>query len=117
MLKTKTKRTAKRFINHLYGMLPKGVRHIPVRIIWNYPALRGRDDEYGFGVFLFDSEKPPTIFVAGAKQGKRELLNTIAHEFAHYMQWLEGLDMYSPKRETEAEETAKVLVKGWCKNG
>lgn len=68
----------------------------------------------GFGVFVKpESENEiPAIYIAGdIPNNDFEIVETLAHEYRHFMQWCNGEDFF----EEQAENFAKKVVEKLCK--
>lgn len=93
-----------------------GVPFIKVNIIWQAPSLVTETGEYGFGLFFWPKEKGDKeveIYVAGKKIGKTGIMSVLAHEFAHYRQWLDGQNMDAEHIECEAEHMGLEAMGKW----
>lgn len=102
------KQAIQQFINwlHQYGELP----YIHIHVIYQAPAL----DLNGtpcFGVFIQEPEtaKAIAIYAAGAKWPKQVVMQTIAHEWGHYLHFIKGL----PSCEEAAEDYAIRAMKNY----
>lgn len=107
------KQAIQQFINwlHKYGGLP----YIPIKVIYQAPAL----NVYGtmcFGVFSTVGEvgsnsglKAHSICVAGGHWPKQVVMQTIAHEWGHYLHFAKGL----PACEEAAEDYAIRAMKNY----
>lgn len=95
------KQEIQHFINWLqnYGSLP----YIKIRVIYKAPVLKCGGVDC-FGVFMTNGErtKAEAIYVAGGKWPKSVVMQTIAHEWAHYLHFETGL----PDCEESADEYA-----------
>lgn len=113
----KSKDKARRFSNWLFHEF--GVQRIPVHVHWHHPSIVTESGSCGFGVFVRGGSNPVEIHVAGKVIGTTGVLFTIAHEFAHYLQFLNGLDMTDPHIEEDAHAVEVVLYGAWLmhKNG
>lgn len=85
-----------------------------VVILPGYPAVEGGDGGYGFGVY---DPKQKTMWIAGDPGGedipeneKEDVIcETIAHEYIHHVQNVEGRSF----DESEAEEQAEDIFTRW----
>ena len=85
-----------------------------VVIVPGYPAIEGEDGDYGFGVYL---PKQKVMWIAGDPGGedipvdeKEDIIcETIAHEYVHHVQSVEGRSF----DESEAEEQAEDIFIRW----
>lgn len=71
-------------------------------------------DGVGFGVFVKpESEnETPTIYIAGDMPNDDfQIVETIAHEYKHFMQWCNGEEF----SEKQAEDFAKEVVEKLCR--
>ena len=86
----KKKRIIKRFTNWLFEEY-KAPR-IPVRVLYNVDFINDSGtDCYGY----FGEDNGETVILVAAKRlGKIKCLFTVAHEFVHYMQRLNGRNMF-----------------------
>jgi hypothetical protein len=100
----KSKRKVEHFINHLFTLYR--VPRIPVHIHWHHPSLVDDQGNYGFGVLSLLDPANPCIHIAGKVLGKTGVMQTFAHEFGHYLQYLYGQDF----DEEAAEKYADVIM-------
>ena len=101
------KQAIQQFINwlHQYGGLP----YIPIYVVWQAPALELFETPC-FGVLLYepDMEKAIAIYAAG-HWPKQVVMQTIAHEWGHYIQFIKDL----PSCEEAAEDYAIRAMKNY----
>ena len=102
------KQAIRKFINWLqnYGSLP----YIQTRVIYKTPALKCGDVDC-FGVFMTNGErtKAEAIYAAGGKWPKSVVMQTIAHEWAHYLHFQTGL----PDCEEAADDYAARAINNY----
>lgn len=89
----KKKRIVRHFVNHLFGeyKIPK----IPVRVMYDCDAIID-DGVKCYGYFGSDDGEI-VILVAAKRIGTTKCLFVVAHEFVHYMQFLNGRNMREKK--------------------
>ena len=87
-MKKKT-RIIRHFTNWLFSEYE--VQRIPVRVMYDCDAIID-DGVKCFGYFGYDNGKR-VILVAAKRLGTTKCLFVIAHEFVHYMQFLNGRNM------------------------
>lgn len=103
----KKKREVCRLINYLFTKYK--VKKIPIRIHWKNDALCvGK--ECAFGMFQWYDNGDAEIHIAGKGIGKEGIIELIAHEFVHYLQWIKKKEM----SEEEAEKGAILIKEEWC---
>lgn len=85
----KKKRIVRHFVNQLFGeyKIPK----IPVRVMYDCDAIIDNGEKY-CGYFGEDNGET-VILVAAKRIGTTKCLFMVAHEFVHYMQFLNGRNM------------------------
>ena len=93
----KKKRIVRHFTNWLFAEYQ--VPRIPVRVMYNCDAIISRGTEC-YGYFGMDNGEK-VILIAAKRIGTTKCLFTIAHEFVHYIQYLNGRNM----SETEIVES------------
>lgn len=102
------KQSIQQFINwlHQYGGLP----YIPIKVIYQAPSLEV-DGTPCFGVFIRNHEnaKENAIYAAGGHWPKQVVMQTIAHEWGHYLHFTKGL----PSCEEAAEDYAIRAMKNY----
>lgn len=109
----KSRRKVNRFVNWLFEQ--HEVQRIPVSLHW-YNRVLVINDNKCFGLFMGnpDNEKEICIHsIAGTKYGTDATMTIIAHEFAHYLQYLNDrnrLDDNLEEMEEEAEAYGQELV-------
>lgn len=81
-------------INHFMNWLfaEYGVPRIPVRVMYKCDAIID-DGEKCYGYFGHDNGEERVILVAAKRIGLTKCLFVIAHEFVHYMQYLNNRNM------------------------
>ena len=115
----KSRRTVKSFINFLYREYH--VPRIPINVHW-YAKSIVVGDHPCYGVCITDDDEPGKSeihAVAGTKYGTGAALRIIAHEFVHYLQFLNGcFDDNENREETEdiAEGNGQALVCKFLQN-
>lgn len=96
----RAKRQVNGFINYLFAKY--NVPRIPVYVHWHHDTLIGANNDLAFGVFWYDEHRQE-IHVAGKRAKKSGVMQCIAHEFTHYLQWLHHRDMSDDRVEADAE--------------
>ena len=108
----KSKNKVRRFINYLYREYD--VPRIPIHVHWHSPALVTDQYKFCFGVLFYGENCPAEIHVAGKVIKTKGVLSTIAHEFVHYLQYLNGLDMDDTEQiEIDADLYGAELLENW----
>lgn len=81
-------------VNHFTNWLfaEYGVPRIPVRVMYKCDAIID-DGERCYGYFGYDNGEEHVILVAAKRIGLTKCLFVIAHEFVHYMQYLNNRNM------------------------
>lgn len=103
----KKKRIIKHFTNWLFEEYK--VPHIPVKVLYTADFINDNGiDCYGY----FGKDRGETVILVAAKRlGTTKCLFTIAHEFVHYMQQLNGRNMAETEIiEEDAYTFEKALV-------
>lgn len=108
----RSKRRINAFINHLFGLYH--VPRIPIYIHWQHESIVV-GDEPCFGFFHYEDDGKCCIHAAAAQIGTSKLHEVIAHEFVHYLQWLNGRISESTIEE-DAEYMAAALYGQWLIN-
>lgn len=106
MVRLKKKREVNRLINYLFTKYR--VKKIPIKIHWKHSAISA-EAEMAFGMFRWYDNGDAEIHVAGKGIGKAGVIELIAHEFVHYMQWINKKEM----SEEEAEKGAILIKEEW----
>lgn len=103
----KKKRIIKHFTNWLFEEY--GAPRIPVKVMHNVDFINDNGTDC-FGYFGKDNGET-VILIAAKRLGKLKCLFTIAHEFVHYMQQLNGRNMAETEIiEEDAYTFEKALV-------
>lgn len=113
----KSKRIVHSFIKFLFREY--NVPMIPICVHWYKKSLVVGDYPC-FGVCITYDDEPERNeihVVAGTKYGTKATLKIIAHEFVHYLQWLNGkFNGDECDVETIAEENGQALVCKFLQN-
>lgn len=104
----KKKRIVRHFTNWLFSEYE--VPRIPVRVMYDCDALID-DGVKCYGYFGYDNGKR-VILVAAKRLGTTKCLFVIAHEFVHYMQFLNGRNMSATEIIEEDAYTFEVPLVG-----
>lgn len=87
-------------------------------IVWRYKAVASPTGGSGFGATVFIGDKDHLkdyIYVAG-DWPKSIVMHTLAHEFAHHKQFVEGWAGSSEEAEEQAEAFAVLTVGMYYRN-
>lgn len=100
------KQAIQKFINwlHQYGELP----YIPIHVVYA-PAITFEDSSPCFGGFTTWGDQAHSIWIAGGHWPKKVVMQTIAHEWGHYLHFVKGL----PSCEEAAEDYAIRAMKNY----
>lgn len=102
------KQAIQQFINwlHQYGELP----YIPIKVIYQFSPI-GFTNHTCFGIFLTScmGTCADSIYVVEDNQNKQVVMQTIAHEWGHYLHFAKGL----PYCEEAAEDYAIRAMKNY----
>lgn len=111
----KSKKIVNNFINYLFETYK--VPRIPVHIHWGYDTV-ATENGVGFGVYMENQDgSNPCIHVGAGKLGKGVVMRTIAHEFTHYLQALNGRGWSDMEQiEGDAEYWSEALYHQYCIN-
>lgn len=91
------------------------VPYIRVNIVWKASSLITENGECGFGLFMWPKEEGQIveIYVAGKRIGKTGIMSVLAHEFAHYRQYLDDQNMDAEHIECEADLMGLEAMGKW----
>lgn len=85
-----------------------------IHICEEYDTIQSPDGGIGFGLFIKPESKEdlPHIYIAGnMPNDDKELIETITHEYKHFLQWCNNEEF----DEEEADLFAEKAVKDLCK--
>lgn len=101
-------------IDHLNAKYPQD-KKVYLHIVEGYDVIEGPDGTRGFGVFVVPqtSDDVPMIYIPGEEpMGEWELvIESISHEYKHFMQWCSGEDFDEEAAEAFAWKVAKEICK------
>lgn len=83
---------------------------------WDCDSLRTPDGTYCFGLLSFGAHETPTIHIAAKMMRTQEVMRTLAHEWAHFLQFQDGEldgDLAGKDAETPAEEFSAWAVSAY----
>lgn len=110
----KSNNKVRHFINYLYSV--HDVPRIPIHVHWHAPVLVNAEGTFFFGVLCYGENYQTEIHVAGKVIKTKGVLSTIAHEFVHYLQYLNGLDMDDTEQiEIDADLYGAELLENWMR--
>lgn len=111
----KAKRKVRRFVDYLFARY--NVPRIPVYFHWYHDTVINAEGKVDFGVFCSGDDEKPCIHVSCKTVKTYGALQTLAHEFVHYLQYLHGWTINNDeKSEAAAEYYGAGLVGQWLIN-
>lgn len=99
---------------HYLNMRYSTGKDVYLHICEGFDTIETPDGGSGFGVFRVPQEvgEEPCIYIAGDMPNDEfQIIETLAHEYKHFMQWCKGEDL----SEEEADMFARKVKSDLCK--